>query len=71
MQSREQSMSSEQVLRQLNILAADSRSRAMSALDLQNILTAIELCSLGFSGGPKLAEGLNHLLTDGWPATRI
>jgi hypothetical protein len=49
------------------ILAADSRFSKMSALDLQNILSAIELCSLGFSRDPKLAEDLNRILTDEWP----
>ena len=61
-------MCSEKVLRQLAIMVADSRFSAMSALDLQNIITAIELCGLGFSRGPKVAEDLNRLLTDEWPA---
>jgi hypothetical protein len=63
-------MYSEQLLRQLESLAADPRFRAMSTLDLQNILTAIELCGLGFSRGPKVAEDLNLLLADEWPARR-
>ena len=61
-------MCSEQMLRQLENLATDPRFRAMSTLDLQNILTAIELCGLGFSRGPKVAEDLNRLLADEWPA---
>jgi hypothetical protein len=63
-------MCSEQMLRQLEGMAADPRFRAMSTLDLQNILTAIELCDLGFSRGPKVAEVLNFLLADEWPARR-
>jgi hypothetical protein len=63
-------MYSEQLLRQLESLAADPRFRAMSTLDLQNILTAIELCGLGFSRGPKVAEDLDLLLADEWPARR-
>jgi len=61
-------MCSEQMLRQLEGMARDPRFRAMSELDLQNILTAIELCGVGFSCGSKVAEDLNLLLTDEWPA---
>jgi hypothetical protein len=60
-------MCSEQMLRQLESMAADPRFRAMSRLDLQNILTAIELCGLGFSRGLEVAQDLNLLLTDEWP----
>ena len=52
-------------------LAEDSRFSAMSALDLQNILAAIELCSVGFSSGPRVAEALNRILTDEWPESRL
>jgi len=61
-------MCSEQLLRQLESMARDPRFRAMSTLDLQNILTAIELCGLGFSRGSEVAEDLNLLLTNEWPA---
>jgi hypothetical protein len=67
MQSREQTMSSGQVLRQLEGIARDPRFRAMSMQDFQNILTAIDLCGLGFRRGSKVAEDLNLLLTDEWP----
>jgi hypothetical protein len=62
-------MCSEQLLRHLEDLVVDSRFRAMSALDLQNILTAIDLCGIGFNRGTKVAEDLNLLLADEWPAT--
>ena len=51
-------MCSEQMLRQLEGMTRDPRFRAMSKLDLQNILTAIELCGLGFSRGVEVAEDL-------------
>ena len=63
-------MCSEQMLRQLEGMARDPRFRAMSELDLQNILTAIELCGVGFLRGPKVAEDLNYLLADEWPTKR-
>ena len=63
-------MCSEQMLRQLEGMARDPRFRAMSMQDLQNILTAIDLCGLGFRRGSKVAEDLNLLLTDEWPARR-
>jgi hypothetical protein len=56
-------MCSEQVVRQLHTLAADSRY----ALDLQNILAAVELCGLGFGRGLELTEDLNTLLSAEWP----
>jgi len=62
-----ENMSSGQVLKRLDELAKDSRFSAMSALDLQNILSAIELCSLSFSRGPRVAEKLNRILKDEWP----
>jgi hypothetical protein len=57
-------MGSEDALRKLNILAAESRFSALSALDVQNILTAIELGGLGFGLGSKLTEHLNRLVND-------
>jgi hypothetical protein len=63
-------MCSEQMLRQLEGMARDPRFRAMSMQDLQNILTAIDLCGLGFSRGPKVVEDLNLLLADEWPVKR-
>ena len=63
-------MSSGQVLRQLEGIARNPRFRAMSMQDFQNILTAIDLCGLGFRCGSKVAEDLNLLLTDEWPARR-
>jgi hypothetical protein len=50
-------MCSAQMLRQLENMAADPRFRAMSVLDQQNILAAIELCGIGFSRDPKVAGG--------------
>lgn len=70
MQSQEQRMSSGQVLRQLEGMARDRRFRAMSMQDLQDILTAIDLCGVGFLRGPKVAEDLNYLLADEWPTRR-
>jgi hypothetical protein len=62
-------MSSENFLGQLNTLATDGRFSVVSALDLRNILTAIELCELGFGSGAKVTEGLNQLLRDEWPSS--
>ncbi len=61
-------MYSEQLLQQLDYLAKDRRFPELSALDLENILTAIELCGVGFGCGPKVTEGLNQLLRDDWPS---
>jgi len=60
-------MRSEDLLQQLDILAGDPRFSALSALDLQNLLTAIELCGLGFGSGSQLGEHLDRLLRDEWP----
>lgn len=61
-------MCSDKMLRQLEGMARGPRFRAMSVQDLQNILTAIDLCGVGFSRGLKVAEDLNLLLADEWPA---
>jgi hypothetical protein len=60
-------MCSEQMLRHLESLALDPRLRTMTQLDLQNILTAIELCGIGFNHGKMVAQDLNLLLADEWP----
>jgi len=49
---------SEDFLRQLEIMAKDPRFSHLSALDLQNILTAIELCDLGFGSAQRVCQGL-------------
>ncbi len=59
---------SEDFLRQLDIMAKDPRFSHLSALDLQNILAAIELCDLGFGSGERVRESLNRVLCDEWPA---
>ena len=61
------SVRSEDFLRQLDIMAKDPRFSRLSILDLQNILTAIELCDLGFGSGNQVCEGLNQVLRDEWP----
>ena len=61
-------MCSEQMLRHLETMAVDPRFRSMSTLDLQNILTAIDLCGIGFNRGQIVAEDVNLLLADEWPA---
>jgi hypothetical protein len=63
-------MRSEDLVRQLETLAKDGRFRAVSALDLENILAAIELCELGFGSGAKVTESLNQLLREEWPTSR-
>ena len=60
-------MRSEDFLQQLDIMAKDPRFSRLSILDLQNILTAIELCDLGFGSGNQVCESLNHVLRDEWP----
>ena len=60
----------EQMLQQLETMTADPRFRAMTTRDLQNILTAIELCGLGFNHGSKVAEDLNFLIANDWPARK-
>ena len=60
-------MGSEYFLRQLDILVKDPRFSRLSILDLQNILTAIELCDLGFGSGTKVSASLNEVLRDEWP----
>ena len=47
------------LLAALDIMAKDPRFSRLSILDLQNILTAIELCDLGFGSGKQVCEGLN------------
>lgn len=61
-------MHSEDFLQQLDIMAEDPRFSHLSILDLQNILTAIELCDLGFGSGDQICESLNNVLRDEWPA---
>lgn len=63
-------MSSGQVLRQVESMVRDPRIRAMSMQDIQNILTAIDVCGLGFSRGAKVAEDLDLLLAAEWPPRR-
>jgi hypothetical protein len=58
----------EDFFRQLDIMAKDPRFSRLSVLDLQNILTAIELCDLGFGSGDQVCEDLNNVLRDEWPA---
>ena len=60
-------MGSEDFLQQLEIMAKDPRFSHLSALDLQDILTAIELCDLGFGSAQKVCQGLNEVLRDEWP----
>jgi hypothetical protein len=60
-------MCSEQMPRNLESLALDPRLRTVSRLDLQNILTAIDLCGIGFNHGKMVAEDLNLLLAEEWP----
>jgi hypothetical protein len=55
------------MLRHLESLALDPRLGTMSRLDLQNILTAIELCGTGFNHGKMVAEDLKLLLAEEWP----
>ena len=64
----EGSVRSEDFLRELDSMAKDPRFSRLSVLDLQNILTAIELCGLGFGAGEQVCEDLNSVLHDEWPA---
>ena len=57
----------EDFLRQLDTLAKDQRFSKLSALDLQNILTAIELCDVGFGSGARVSGRLDQILRDEWP----
>jgi hypothetical protein len=63
-------MSSGQVLRQVESMVRDPRIRAISMQDIQNILTAIDVCALGFNRGAKVAEDLDLLLAAEWPPRR-
>jgi hypothetical protein len=64
-------MDRENLMRQIIVFAADPLFCALSELDVQKMLTAVDLCGISFGAGSKLAEDLNYLLSDDWPVNKI